>query len=101
MPDGHCLNILMFTAASVFRVGACFEVSLFFLPFPLVPVLTGLLAPVDVKEQYSFIRFIVAVCVLLSLNIYILAHTPIIMRCNARAPNTGEPDWPSVKALVW
>ena len=30
MPDGHCLNILLFwrrsTAASVLRVGACFEV---------------------------------------------------------------------------
>ena len=42
MPDGHCLNILLFwrrsTAALVFRVGACFEVSLFYLPFPLVPV---------------------------------------------------------------
>ena len=33
MPDGHCLNIMLFwrlsTAALVFRVGACFEVSLF------------------------------------------------------------------------
>ena len=42
MPDGHCLNILLFwrqsTAASVFQVGACFEVSLFCPPFPLVPV---------------------------------------------------------------
>ena len=42
MPGGHCLNILLFwqwsTAAFVFRVGACFEVSLFFPPFPLVPV---------------------------------------------------------------
>ena len=42
MPDGHCLNILLFwrrsTAALVFRVGACFEVSLFCPPFPLVPV---------------------------------------------------------------
>ena len=42
MPDGHCLNILLFwrrsTVASVFRVGACFEVSLFCPPFPLVPV---------------------------------------------------------------
>ena len=39
---GHCLNILLFwrrsTAALVFRVGACFEVSLFCPPFPLVPV---------------------------------------------------------------
>ena len=38
MPDGHCLNILLFwrrsTAASVFRVGACFEVSLYCPPFP-------------------------------------------------------------------
>ena len=42
MPDGHCRNILLFwrrsTAALVFRVGACFEVSLFCPPFPLVPV---------------------------------------------------------------
>ena len=42
MPDRHCLNILLFwwrsTAALVFRVGACFEVSLFCPPFPLVPV---------------------------------------------------------------
>ena len=39
---GHCLNILLFwwrsTAALVFRVGVCFEVSLFCPPFPLVPV---------------------------------------------------------------
>ena len=38
VPDGHCLNILLFwrrsTAALVFRVGACFEVSLFCPPFP-------------------------------------------------------------------
>ena len=36
------INILLFwrrsTAALVFRVGACLEVSLFFPPFPLVPV---------------------------------------------------------------
>ena len=59
MPDGHCLNILLFwrrsTAALVFRVGACFEVSLFYPPFPLVPVpkliAIGLLASVDVKQQ--------------------------------------------------
>ena len=42
MPEGHCLNILLFwqrsTAALLFRVGACFEVSLFFPAFPLVPV---------------------------------------------------------------
>ena len=42
MPDGHCRNILLFwrrsTVALVFRVGACFEVSLFCPPFPLVPV---------------------------------------------------------------
>ena len=42
MPDGYCLNILLFwrrsTAALVFWVGACFEVSLFCPPFPLVPV---------------------------------------------------------------
>ena len=42
MPDGHCLNnILLFwrrsTAALVFRVGACFEVSLFCPPFPTRP----------------------------------------------------------------
>ena len=40
-PDRHCLNILLFwrrsTAASVFRVGACFEVSLFCPPFPTRP----------------------------------------------------------------
>ena len=38
MPSGHCPNILLFwrrsTAALVFRVGACLESSLFFLPFP-------------------------------------------------------------------
>ena len=42
MPDGHCFNILLFwrrsTAALVFRVGACFEVSPFCPPFTLVPV---------------------------------------------------------------
>ena len=42
MPDGYCLNILLSwrrsTAALVFRVGACFEVSLFYPPFPLVPI---------------------------------------------------------------
>ena len=42
MPDGHYLNILLFwrrsTAALVFRVGACFEVSLFCPLLPLVPV---------------------------------------------------------------
>ena len=42
VPGGHCLNILLFwrrsPAALVFRVGACFEVSLFCPPFPLVPV---------------------------------------------------------------
>ena len=42
MSDGHCLNILLFwrrsTAALVLLVGACFEVLLFFPPFPLVPV---------------------------------------------------------------
>ena len=41
MPDGHCLNIMLFwrlsTAALVFRVGACFEVSLFRPPFPTRP----------------------------------------------------------------
>ena len=42
MLDGHCLNILLFwqrsTAALVFLVGACFEVSLFCPLFPLVPI---------------------------------------------------------------
>ena len=41
MPIGHCLDILLFwrrsTAALVFRVGACFEVSLFCPPFPTRP----------------------------------------------------------------
>ena len=41
MPDGHCFNILLFwrrsTAALVFRVDACFEVSLFCPPFPTRP----------------------------------------------------------------
>ena len=41
MPDGHFLNILLFwrrsTAASVFRVGACFEVSLLCPSFPTRP----------------------------------------------------------------
>ena len=39
--DRHCLNILLFwrwsTAALVFWVGACFEVSLFCPPFPTRP----------------------------------------------------------------
>ena len=55
MPNGHYLNIQLFwwrsTAALVFRVGACFEVSLFYPPFLLVPSLIGLLASVDVKKQ--------------------------------------------------
>ena len=56
MPNGHCLNILLFwrrsTAALVFRVAACFEVSLFCPPFPhSSPSLIGLLASVDVKQQ--------------------------------------------------
>ena len=38
MPSRHCRNILLFwrwsTAALVFWVGACFEVSLFFPPSP-------------------------------------------------------------------
>ena len=42
MPDGHCCNILLFwrrsTAALVFWVGTCLEVSLFFPAFPLVPI---------------------------------------------------------------
>ena len=41
MPDGHCRNILLYwrrsTAALVFQVGACFEVSLFCPPFPTRP----------------------------------------------------------------
>ena len=41
MPGGHCHNILLFwrrsTAALVFRVGACLDASLFFLPFPTRP----------------------------------------------------------------
>ena len=41
MPDGHCRNILLFwrrsTAALVFQVGACFEVSFFCPPFPTRP----------------------------------------------------------------
>ena len=41
MPDGHCFLLLLFwrrsTAALVFRVGACFEVSLFCPPFPARP----------------------------------------------------------------
>ena len=56
MPNGHCLNILLFwrrsTAALVFRVGACFEVSLFYPPiFHSSPSLIGLLASVDVQQQ--------------------------------------------------
>ena len=56
MQDGHCLNILLFwrrsTTALVFRDGACFEVSLSYLPFShSSPSLTGLLASVDVKQQ--------------------------------------------------
>ena len=56
MASGHCLNILFFwrrsTASLVFGVGACLESSLFLLP-PLSPSLTGLLASVDVKNNYS------------------------------------------------
>ena len=41
MLDGHCFNILLFwrrsTAALVFRVASCFEVSLFCPPFPTGP----------------------------------------------------------------
>ena len=58
MPDGHCLNSLLSwprsTAALVFRVGACLEVSLFCPPPPFShssPSLIGLLASVDVKQQ--------------------------------------------------
>ena len=60
MPDGHCLNSLLSrrrsTAALVFRVGACLEVSLFYPPPPpsfshSSPSLIGLLASVDVKQQ--------------------------------------------------
>ena len=54
MPDGHCLNILLFWRRSTaFRVGACLEVSLRLLsPFShSFPSLIGLLASVDVKHQ--------------------------------------------------
>ena len=56
MSDGLCLNILLFwrrsTAALVFRVGACFEISFFYPPFShSSPFLIGLLASVDVKQQ--------------------------------------------------
>ena len=55
MADGHCHNILLFwwqsTAALVFQVGTCFEVSLFCPPFPLVLPLIGHLASVDIKQQ--------------------------------------------------
>ena len=41
MQDGHCLDILLFwrrsTASLVFRVGACFDVSLFCPSFPTRP----------------------------------------------------------------
>ena len=41
MPDGHCLNILLLwqrsMAALVFRVGTCFEISLFCTLFPTRP----------------------------------------------------------------
>ena len=58
MPGGHCLNNLLFwwrsMAALVFRVGACLEVALFCPTFPTYasPSLTGLLASVDVKQQF-------------------------------------------------
>ena len=56
MPDGHCLNILLFwrqsTAALVFRVGACLEVSLFSPPLSRSsPSLIVLLVSVDLKQQ--------------------------------------------------
>ena len=54
MPDGHCLNILLFwrrsAAALVFRVGACLEILLF---FSLIARGIGHLASVDVKQYYS------------------------------------------------
>ena len=58
MPDGHCRNILLFwrrsTAALVFRVGSCFEVSLFCPPFShSSPSLIGHLASVDAKQHES------------------------------------------------
>ena len=62
MPGGHCLiNILLFwrrsTAALAFRVGACLEGFTLLSPFShSSPSLTGLLASVDVKQQYSFIH---------------------------------------------
>ena len=56
MPDGHRRSILLFlhwsTAALVFWVGACFELSLFCSPLShSSPSLTGLLTCVDVKQQ--------------------------------------------------
>ena len=53
--DGHCLNILLFwrrsMAALVFRVGACFEVSLCCPLSHSSRSLIGLLASVDVKQR--------------------------------------------------
>ena len=61
MPGGHCHNILLFwrrsTAALVFRVGACFEVSLFSPPFPLVPVPNRPTRRTLSYNIHSFIRF--------------------------------------------
>ena len=59
MPDGRCHNILLFwrrsTAASVFRVGAYFEVSLFCPPFShSSQSLIGLIASVVSLPIYVF-----------------------------------------------
>ena len=53
MPDGHCLNILLFwrwsTAALVFRVDACFTLLSPFSHSSLS--LIGLVTSVDIKQQ--------------------------------------------------
>ena len=58
MPGGHCLNILLFwrrsAAALVFRVGDCFEVSLFCPPFPARPrPLWAYLPPWTLSNNFS------------------------------------------------
>ena len=63
MPDGRCLNILLFwrrsTAALAFRVGACLEGFTLLSPFShSSPSLTGLLASVDVKQQSQSSEFV-------------------------------------------
>ena len=58
--SGHCLNILLFwrqsTAFLVVRIGACLEPSHFSLP-PLSSSLIGLLASVDVKQNYFLSQY--------------------------------------------